>query len=80
MDERLSKSELEAFESLLDKLHLPTHIHGYDVLEVLEGTKNDKKMEAGSIKFILLERIGKGYIDNTVTDEEMRDAISYLMK
>lgn len=77
---QVMEAELEGFESLLDKLHLPTHIHDYDVLEVLEGTKNDKKMEAGSIKFILLERIGKGYIDNTVTDEEMRDAISYLMK
>lgn len=74
------EQELSAFESLLEELHLPTRIQNYDIQAVLEGTKNDKKMEAGSIKFILLECIGKGYIDNTVTDKEMCDAISYLMK
>ncbi|HAU86387.1 MAG TPA: 3-dehydroquinate synthase [Lachnospiraceae bacterium] len=77
---QVMKDDLGAFEGLLESLHLPTRIHGYNIEEILQGTKNDKKMEAGSIKFILLERIGKGYIDNTVTDEEMRDAISYLMK
>ncbi|SET38758.1 3-dehydroquinate synthase [[Clostridium] polysaccharolyticum] len=73
------EQELSAFENLLEVLKLPTKLKDMDVEKIIDGTKNDKKMEAGSIKFILLECIGKGYIDNTVTDEEMRDAINYLM-
>lgn len=76
----VSQEELVAFETLLTELHLPIRSDSIVLEDVLNGTKNDKKMEAGKIKFILLERIGKGYIDNTVTDEEMREAISYLMK
>lgn len=39
------------------------------------ATKNDKKMEAGVIKFILLDRLGHAYVGPTVTDEEMKDAL-----
>lgn len=74
------KEELESFETLLTELHLPVRAEDFDVEAILQYTKNDKKMESGTIKFIMLERIGRGYIDNTVTDEEMREAISYLKK
>ena len=32
-----------------------------------------------NIKFILLKKIGKAYIDTTVTDEEMKEAAKFLM-
>ena len=32
----------------------------------------------GQIKFILLKKIGQAYIDTTVTDEEMLDAINFI--
>ena len=41
--------------------------------------KNDKKADAGSIKFILLNGIGNAVIDTTVTDEEVIDAINYII-
>lgn len=78
--ENVSQEELSQFETLLKELNLPTRIQEITIDEIIAGTKNDKKMEAGKIKFILLESIGKGYIDNTVTDEEMKQALSYLMK
>lgn len=74
------QEELEAFEMLLKELNLPVQVENIEIEKILQYTKNDKKMESGIIKFVLLQRIGKGYIDNTVTDEEMRDAISYLKK
>lgn len=77
---KVLQQELEAFENLLYVLKLPVRMKDIIPEVILEGTKNDKKMEAGSIHFILLQGIGKGYIDNTVTDEEMIEAISYLMK
>lgn len=47
--------------------------------EVLRFTKSDKKMEHGKIKFILLKKIGKAFIDNTVTEEEMRAALAEII-
>jgi 3-dehydroquinate synthase len=44
----------------------------------LKLTKSDKKMEAGTIKFILLKKIGKAVIDRTVTDEEIMAAIEEI--
>ena len=46
---------------------------------MIKVSKNDKKMDAGKIKFILLDRIGNAYIDKTVTDDEMRAALSKVI-
>ena len=47
--------------------------------EIIAATKNDKKMDSGKIKFILLHRIGEAFIDRTVTDEEMDACLDWLM-
>lgn len=39
--------------------------------EIVRTTKLDKKMEAGTIKFILLDPAGQAMIDKSVTDEEL---------
>ena len=46
--------------------------------EILENTRSDKKMEHGQIKFVLLKGIGKAFVDQTVTNEEMLAAIRYF--
>lgn len=58
--------------------YLPISIDHIDPQEILRLTKSDKKAEAGTIKFILLSRIGKAVIDNTVTDEEILEAIQEI--
>ncbi len=50
-----------------------------DKLKILEITKADKKMDGDRIRFILLNKIGEAYIDDTVTEEEILDAVSVLM-
>lgn len=45
---------------------------------VLAATKNDKKMEAGSIRFILIREMGDAVIDRTVTMEEMKAALQAI--
>ena len=35
-------------------------------------------MEAGHIKFILMDGIGKSFIDKTITDEELLRAIQEI--
>ena len=46
--------------------------------DILAATKSDKKMEQGTIKFILLESVGHAVVDRTVTDEEMLEAINSI--
>lgn len=59
---------------------LPVSFEGLEAADIIEVTRSDKKMDKGQIKFILLKGIGKAYIDRTVTDEEMTEAIDYLKK
>lgn len=49
-----------------------------DSEEILKITKSDKKMDSGKVKFVLLKNIGKAFIDHTVTDEEILEAISFI--
>ncbi len=57
---------------------LPITFDGLSSQEVVEATKKDKKMDAGKIKFILLKKLGRAYVDMTVTDEEMLRAVNYI--
>lgn len=58
--------------------YLPISIDNINPEEILKLTKSDKKSEDGTIKFILLNRIGKAVIDNTVTDAEILDSIKEI--
>ena len=57
---------------------LPVHVEGLIPEEVLSATKRDKKMEQGHIRFILMDGIGKSFIDKTVTDEELLSCIQEI--
>ena len=58
--------------------NLPIAADDLDREEILELTKSDKKMEAGHIKFVLLQKIGKAVLDTTVTEEEILAAIDEI--
>ena len=58
--------------------NLPISIDDIDPEEILSLTKSDKKMEAGQIKFVLLKKVGKAYVDKTVTDAEILDAVKEI--
>ena len=63
----------------LEGYKLPLKTEGLQAEEVLAATKKDKKMEQGQIKFILMDGIGKSFIDKTVTDEELLQAIGEIL-
>lgn len=79
----ITSEELNDIIHLLESYYLPTVITlqeqnmTYD--SILKTIKNDKKMEAGTIKFILLQKIGEAFIDKTVSDEELLAATKYIM-
>ncbi len=51
-------------------------VDGITAKEVVSVSKNDKKMDAGKIKFILLDRIGNAYIDTTLTDDTLENSLN----
>ena len=55
--------------------HIPEDL---DIEKVISYTKNDKKASQGTIKFILINKIGEAFIDLTVTEQEMADSIITL--
>ena len=59
---------------------LPDHVSGLLPEDILNATKKDKKMEQGHIKFILMDGIGKSFIDTTVSDEELISCIREICR
>ena len=57
---------------------METAISGLSACEIVAVSKNDKKMEQGKVKFILLKEVGYAYIDRTVTDQEMEQALAEI--
>lgn len=74
----ISITELQEIRDSNAGFELPMFFHGLNPEDILAATKLDKKMEQGKIRFILLKEVGNAYIDLTVTDEEILDAITYI--
>lgn len=77
----VKQDEIDAYKALMEYFSIPTCVfQGLNTEEVIAATKNDKKMEAGVIKFILLDRVGHAYIDRTVTKDEMERALATIFR
>ena len=76
----LTENEYQQIRTGCELYRLPAHVNGLDPQKVLAATKKDKKMEQGTIKFILMNGIGKSFIDRTVTDEELLSGIQEILQ
>ena len=74
----LSSDEFYEIRDMNVGFGLPISFDGLRSEDIVEATKHDKKMASGQIRFILLKKIGKAYIDTTVTDEEMLAAVNEM--
>lgn len=75
----IGKDVLDKIEKMNRFFHLPVQTDpDLSTEELLETTKKDKKMSGGRIRFILLRRIGEAFVDHTVSEDELREAIDYL--
>ncbi len=82
----ISEDGLKRIIHLIEAYQLPIHFNmdinqqKIDSSEILSIIKHDKKMISGQIRFILLKELGNAYIDQTVTEDEMTKAISFIME
>lgn len=76
----LTEDELELIKAGNLLYQLPVKTSGLSADQILTATRSDKKMEHGRIKFVLLASIGDAVIEKDVTDEELLEAIRYLLK
>ena len=67
----LTQEEFNQICEALKAYDLPLSVSGLSPEDILAATKKDKKMEQGQIKFILMDGLGKSFIDHTVTDPEL---------
>lgn len=76
----ITKMEYEDIVNTLKIYGLPIAESDFDIENVVNTTKSDKKMQAGVIKFVVLNEIGKAGIDKEVDVLLMKDSLLELRK
>ena len=76
----ISEEEVRDIRDTMLQFSIPVAGDGLETGEVIRATLNDKKMDAGVVKFVLLNEIGKAYVDRTVTEAEMKAGLEYIME
>lgn len=76
----ISEAAYQDVRTVFEQFGFVQAVSGLTAADVIDVSKRDKKMDAGVIKFILLDRIGHAYIDKTVTDAELRSALTAVLQ
>ncbi|MCR5215823.1 MAG: 3-dehydroquinate synthase [Lachnospiraceae bacterium] len=76
----VTEEEFQDFIKLCQDFQFPLTVSGVDAQAVIAATKNDKKALSGKIKFILANSIGQAFIDLTVSEEEMKESLTSVLR
>jgi 3-dehydroquinate synthase len=79
MKNYISKEDFQYIKTALEEFKLPVSTEEITAEEVVQATLNDKKMDSGVIKFILIDGIGNGMIDRSVTSDLMLEATQIVI-
>ena len=72
------REDAERIENLIANAALPMKVDNLDAEMVMQYIKFDKKRHRGSIRFVLLERIGTVYLEDNINEALLFDAIASL--
>ncbi len=75
----LSMEEYYEIRDMFVPFNLPISVEDIDKDAVLELTRSDKKADSDKIKFVLLKKIGKAFVDDSVTKKEMENALDEII-
>lgn len=76
----ISTIEYQKIINTFKTYDFPLTVNGISKEDVIAVSKNDKKMDSGKIKFILLKKCGEAYIDRNITDEDMKNALDGIIQ
>jgi len=57
---------------------LPISAESLEIEKIVELTRSDKKVIDGKVKFVLLKKIGKAILEDSVTEDEMKAALEEI--
>jgi 3-dehydroquinate synthase len=69
---------VERLVHLLERLGLPTRVHGLDQERLLAAMDRDKKRQAGEIRFVLPRAIGRVELTDRARPEDVLAALAEL--
>ena len=73
----IQKQDLATVDLLLEKAQLPRRIpRDIDLLTLHSLIFNDKKIKNNTLRFVLMKRLGDCYLDDEVTDDQLRRVLS----
>lgn len=76
----ITDAEYESALRLFKDFNYPMTVSGIKVNEVVDVSKNDKKMSAGKIRFVLLNAVGDAYVDYDVSEGEMLESLQEVVR
>ena len=76
----LTEAQVQDIRETMKAFQVEEKVSGVDPAKVVAATKNDKKMDGNTIKFILLKEIGSAYVDRQVTEEEMKLGLEAVLE
>jgi len=76
--EKLSLEEYLEIRDMFVPFNLPITVDTVNLENVLSKVAKDKKQDNLGLAFVLLKKIGKAYVDRTVTKDEIMDALKEL--
>lgn len=76
----ISDEDIDDAVDMLKLYDFTMSVTGIEASDVVAVSKSDKKMDAGKIKFVLIDSIGHAFLDTTVTDAEMLEALNGIIE
>ena len=75
----LSMEEYYEIRDMFVPFNLPISVEDIEKEAVLDITRSDKKADSDKIRFVLLKKIGKAFVDDSVTRQEMDKALDEII-
>lgn len=76
----LTQDDVESIKKCLNAAGLPTKIVLPEVNEILKKISRDKKNSSGDVKWTLLKRIGEGVYNQSVSEDQIIEAMQIIKK
>ena len=76
---RITSSDVQRVERLLLRAKLPVVGASMPVARYLDLMRHDKKVDDGRLRLVLLESVGRAFISDAATDEQIAAAITARM-